>query len=188
MRNVFDLTEIEYGFPVSSQILQNALNFRRRNWICLSDSHTRYRALKLWLPHILIPEVLLLLPSYVVCIFSLFQVTISIPYFCVIFLFLLNPVSFFFSLSLSQDTSIGDCGDFDSEIDSRGSSAFPTPLQVTVCRLHTTQRLGCALISDVCSGTYSGVCFGEVEIEWQNERRSRLKFSGHYSCKYQGCT
>jgi hypothetical protein len=161
------------------------VNFGRRNWICLSDTHTQYRTLKLWLPHILIPEILLFFPSYVVCIFSLFQVTISIPYFCVIFLFLLNPV---LPPPPFQCTSVGDCGDFDSEIDSRSSSAFPTPLQVTVCRLHTTQRLGCALISDVCSATYSGGCFGEVEIEWRNERRYCLKFSGHYSCIYQGCT
>jgi hypothetical protein len=34
----------------------------------------------------------------------------------------------------------------------------------------------------------AGGCFGEVEIEWRNERRSCLKFSGHYSCKYQECT
>ena len=100
MHNVCDLTEIQYGFPVSSQILQNAVNFRRRNWICLSDTHPRYKALKLWLPHILVPGVLLYFPSYEVCIFSLFQVTISIPYFCVIFLFLLNPVSFFSSLKI----------------------------------------------------------------------------------------
>jgi hypothetical protein len=183
MRNVCDVTEIEYGFPVSSQIILNSVNFRRRNWICLSDTHSYM----IWIckvatssyPYTWCPFIL----SFI-CRLHIFLVS------CYYFnpLFLCN-ISFFTKSGvffLSQDTSVGDCGDFDSKIDSHNSSALPTPLRVTVCRLHTTQRLGCALISDVYSAAYSGGRFGEVEIEWRNERRSCLKFSGDYNLQISG--
>ena len=68
----------------------------------------------------------------------------------------------FFSLKIYP---LGICGDFDNEIDSRSYSAFPTPFQATVCRLHTIQRVGCALISDVV------LCIvGDTSV--------RLKFNG----------
>jgi hypothetical protein len=98
--NVCDLTETEYGFPVSSQILQNAMNFRRRNWICRSDTHARYRALKLWLPHILIPEALLRILSFI-CRLHIFLVSsyyFNPLFLCNIFFFTKSGVFFFLKI------------------------------------------------------------------------------------------
>lgn len=63
--------------------------------------------------------------------FSVFQATVSSPYF-------LCNISFLFlsDLLFCEDISVGDLWDFNNQIDNRSSSAFAIPFQVTVCRLH----------------------------------------------------